>query len=287
MKNKIGTYLRQHREENHLTLEQVAEHTGIREPYLAALEDGDFHKIPGDVFIRGFLRNYGNYLGLDGNGLVEAYRTGSEPEKILKTAEHLVPEPELPKSSDTMILGPKPFSGTRGDQSADRAEKPAAEAGDHQPEPFDKVQALKQMEPVGFGGSRRADRKETAPQDPVKESMDATRVMKPVKPAPKTEPVPEKPDPVKEASQPAEKKLEPAAGEKPAAAPVEKAVPEKKSGEKTPEQPAKEEGKASDGDKGKGLKGAAAGAAAVAAADAGEKKKHETPREALKRWKRP
>lgn len=62
MKNKIGTYLRQHREENHLTLEQVAEHTGIREPYLAALEDGDFHKIPGDVFIRGFLRNYGNYL---------------------------------------------------------------------------------------------------------------------------------------------------------------------------------------------------------------------------------
>ena len=283
MKNKIGTYLRQHREENHLTLEQVAEHTGIREPYLAALEDGDFHKIPGDVFIRGFLRNYGNYLGLDGNGLVEAYRTGSEPEKILKTAEHLVPEPELPKSSDTMILGPKPFSGTRGDQSADRAEKPAAEAGDHQPEPFDKVQALKQMEPVGFGGSLRADRKETAPQDPVKESMDTTRVMKPVKPAPKTEPVPEKPDPVKEASQPAEKKLEPAAGEKPAAAPVEKAVPEKKSGEKTPEQPAKEEGKASDGDKGKGLKGAAAGAAAVAAADAGEKKKHETPREALKK----
>ena len=134
------------------------------------------------------------------------------------------------------------------------------------------------MEPVGFGGSRRADRKETAPQDPVKESMDATRVMKPVKPAPKTEPVPEKPDPVKEASQPAEKKLEPAAGEKPAAAPVEKAVPEKKSGEKTPEQPAKEEGKASAGEKGAVPKGAAAGAAAVAAADAGEKKKHETPR---------
>lgn len=81
MKNKIGTYLRQHREAKKLTLEQVAEHTGIREPYLADLENGDFHKIPGDVFIRGFLRNYGNYLGLDGNGLVEAYRTGSEPEK--------------------------------------------------------------------------------------------------------------------------------------------------------------------------------------------------------------
>ena len=54
MKNKIGTYLRQHREEKKLTLEQVAEHTGIREPYLEDLENGDFHKIPGDVFIRGF-----------------------------------------------------------------------------------------------------------------------------------------------------------------------------------------------------------------------------------------
>ncbi|WP_281698020.1 helix-turn-helix domain-containing protein [Acidaminococcus massiliensis] len=100
MKNKIGTYLRQHREEKHLTLQQAAEQTGIREPYLAALEEGDFHKIPGDVFIRGFLRNYGNYLGLDGNGLVEAYRTGSEPEKILKAGEELAPVPPAP-SGDT------------------------------------------------------------------------------------------------------------------------------------------------------------------------------------------
>lgn len=104
MKNKIGTYLRQHREEKKLTLEQVAEHTGIREPYLEDLENGDFHKIPGDVFIRGFLRNYGNYLGLDGNGLVEAYRTGSEPGKILKEVDQAAPAPKPPVSTDTVIL---------------------------------------------------------------------------------------------------------------------------------------------------------------------------------------
>ena len=50
MKNKIGSYLRQHRETRKLTLQQAAEETGIREPYLAALEEGDFHKIPGDVY---------------------------------------------------------------------------------------------------------------------------------------------------------------------------------------------------------------------------------------------
>lgn len=85
MENKIGAYLRTHREKKKLSLEDVAKQTGIKEHYLADLESGDFSKIPGDVFIRGFLRNYGNYLGLDGNGLVEAYRTGSEPGKMLET----------------------------------------------------------------------------------------------------------------------------------------------------------------------------------------------------------
>ncbi len=85
MENKIGAYLRTHREKKKLSLEEVAKQTGIKEHYLADLESGDFSKIPGDVFIRGFLRNYGNYLGLDGNGLVEAYRTGSEPGKMLET----------------------------------------------------------------------------------------------------------------------------------------------------------------------------------------------------------
>ena len=55
---------------------RILSSTGIWEPYLSALEEGEFNKIPGDVFIRGFLRNYGNYLGLDGNpdceGLAEA-----------------------------------------------------------------------------------------------------------------------------------------------------------------------------------------------------------------------
>ena len=182
MKNKIGTYLQQHREAKHLTLEQVAEHTGIREPYLAALEEGDFHKIPGDVFIRGFLRNYGNYLGLDGNGLVEAYRTGSEPEKILKSPEPLVPPPELPKRSDTIILRPETFAGKKQAKTEPPVPQPASPKTESSqaPEPFDKVQALKDMEPVGYGNSRQTAQEAQAPQKRKKEAMEATQVMKPV-----------------------------------------------------------------------------------------------------------
>lgn len=191
MKNKIGTYLRQHREEKKLTLEQVAEHTGIREPYLEDLENGDFHKIPGDVFIRGFLRNYGNYLGLDGNGLVEAYRTGSEPEKILKDAGHIAPASEAPKSTDTIILrqaldSMEPRNSSKPEtKSADAVESVDSEPAKLETEPFDKVAALKEMEPVGYGYKPHKEKSQPAApvEAPEKQAMEETRIMKPVKPS--------------------------------------------------------------------------------------------------------
>ena len=93
----IGEYLKQRRCEKNITLEEVASQTGIREQYLTALESGDFEKIPGDVFIKGFIRNYGNFLEENGNDLVEAYTKGlATPEALhdpLKAAPSDVKEP--------------------------------------------------------------------------------------------------------------------------------------------------------------------------------------------------
>lgn len=72
--NKIGEYLRKLRTEKHLTIDEVSAATGIRSQYLDALEKCEYNKIPGDVFIKGFIRNYGNSLGADGNALVEEYK---------------------------------------------------------------------------------------------------------------------------------------------------------------------------------------------------------------------
>jgi len=96
----IGEYLKQRRCEKNITLEEVASQTGIREQYLTALESGDFEKIPGDVFIKGFIRNYGNFLEENGNDLVEAYTKGlATPEALhepLKVAPSDVKEqPEV------------------------------------------------------------------------------------------------------------------------------------------------------------------------------------------------
>lgn len=72
--NRIGEYLKKLRTEKHLTIDEVSAATGIRSQYLDALEKCEYNKIPGDVFIKGFIRNYGNSLGADGNALVEEYK---------------------------------------------------------------------------------------------------------------------------------------------------------------------------------------------------------------------
>jgi hypothetical protein len=39
--------------------------TKIRSRYLAAMERGEWRELPGNVYAKGFLRNYALYLGLD------------------------------------------------------------------------------------------------------------------------------------------------------------------------------------------------------------------------------
>lgn len=70
----IGKLLREQREDRNLTLDNAADATKIRKIYLKAMEEDDFKALPGDVFAKGMLRTYGNYLGLDGKKLVEEYK---------------------------------------------------------------------------------------------------------------------------------------------------------------------------------------------------------------------
>lgn len=72
--HKLGEVLRAAREAKGVELVRVERETKIRERYLAALESGDYRELPGAVYTRGFLRNYGKYLGLDPEYLLDLYR---------------------------------------------------------------------------------------------------------------------------------------------------------------------------------------------------------------------
>ncbi|MFO7683853.1 MAG: helix-turn-helix domain-containing protein [Chloroflexota bacterium] len=71
--DEIGHILREARETKGLTLEETQEETRINSKYLAAMENGEYEKLPTPVHVRGFLRNYARFLGLDPQPLLERY----------------------------------------------------------------------------------------------------------------------------------------------------------------------------------------------------------------------
>ncbi|WP_447986553.1 helix-turn-helix domain-containing protein [Nitrospira sp. Nam74] len=61
----IGEFFKQVRDTKGLTLEDVALKTRIHPEFLIALEEGNFTKLPDQVFAKGFVRSYARSLGLD------------------------------------------------------------------------------------------------------------------------------------------------------------------------------------------------------------------------------
>jgi cytoskeletal protein RodZ len=91
--HKLGEVLRTAREAKGVDLPRVERDTKIRARYLTALETGDYAELPGSVYTKGFLRNYGAYLGLDTEYLVDLYRL----ESAVPTNERpTVPTPPRP-----------------------------------------------------------------------------------------------------------------------------------------------------------------------------------------------
>ena len=115
--NLIGKTLREAREAKGLTLAQVSDTTRISKAYLQAVEEDAYQKIPGEVFVKGVLRGYGNFLGLDGAKLVEQYKIlaqGMRPEEAasfkireatnVKITPTFKPNEDTPQSSKNSLL---------------------------------------------------------------------------------------------------------------------------------------------------------------------------------------
>ena len=70
---ELGDQLRHARENKSLSLEEIEKATGIRKRFLQAMEEGRFDVLPGPIQLRGFLRNYANYVGLNGDQMLALY----------------------------------------------------------------------------------------------------------------------------------------------------------------------------------------------------------------------
>lgn len=72
---EIGNSLREARLRQGYELPRVEADTKIRAKYLRALEEERFEVLPGETYVKGFLRTYSEYLGLDGQLYVDEFNS--------------------------------------------------------------------------------------------------------------------------------------------------------------------------------------------------------------------
>ncbi|MFB9770172.1 helix-turn-helix domain-containing protein [Lactiplantibacillus modestisalitolerans] len=70
----IGARLKAARTAKGLTIDDLQQITKIQKRYLIAIEDEQFDKLPGDFYVRAFVKQYADTVDLDGNELLETYR---------------------------------------------------------------------------------------------------------------------------------------------------------------------------------------------------------------------
>ncbi|MCD5578569.1 helix-turn-helix domain-containing protein [Lactobacillus delbrueckii subsp. lactis] len=70
----IGEQLRKAREAKGLSIFDIEKATKIQSRYLEAIENNDFDKLPGDFYVRAFIRQYAQIVGLDGKELLSQYQ---------------------------------------------------------------------------------------------------------------------------------------------------------------------------------------------------------------------
>ena len=71
--NGIGLKLKEKREENGVSIEEVAEDLKMRPSQIISLEEGKKEDFKDVVFLKYFIRDYAKYLGLNGEELVDEF----------------------------------------------------------------------------------------------------------------------------------------------------------------------------------------------------------------------
>jgi cytoskeleton protein RodZ len=104
--DSLGSYLHQERERQQVPLQEVAAATKIQLKFLEALERDAYDQLPAEPFVVGFLRAYAQYLALDLEMVLTAYRslhrTPEPPDVAPRPAA--VPTPSLQRGQ-VMRLG--------------------------------------------------------------------------------------------------------------------------------------------------------------------------------------
>ncbi|MFH2009158.1 MAG: helix-turn-helix domain-containing protein [bacterium] len=102
----LGLRLRKERELRGISLEEVSSVTRVRLVYLRHLEEDGFESLPADVYVRGYIRSYARFLGIDAERCIEQYSLQSPAKHVGPVAAFdgdlgTITTPALPSLSDS------------------------------------------------------------------------------------------------------------------------------------------------------------------------------------------
>ena len=85
----LGERLKRGREEKNISLDEVVQGTKINKGILTAIENDQSEFLPPMVFVRGFIRNYARYVGLDERELLDLYNESCAGKQAQTTPEEV------------------------------------------------------------------------------------------------------------------------------------------------------------------------------------------------------
>ena len=97
----VGYTLRQERERQNLSISDIEQGTSIRALYIEAIENGEYDKLPGAIYTKGFIKNYAKFLEMDVDAVAKEFANDmaelsaeAEVEAAKAAAEEVAPAPE-------------------------------------------------------------------------------------------------------------------------------------------------------------------------------------------------
>ena len=103
----LGERMKKIRDERRLSLGDVSRSTKIQIKYLQYLEEGAYLKLPADVYVKGFLRSYAVFIGLNELALIKQFEREKGIHKNIKKVSNEDNDTQKPVNFSSLVITPK------------------------------------------------------------------------------------------------------------------------------------------------------------------------------------
>ena len=101
----IGAILKEHRENQNVTINQVANQLHLDSRVIYAIESDDHDALPDPIYVRGYIRGYCKLLNLDAEEMLQLYK-----ENVQRNDPEIIPEIKYPTQSSSSDKPVKAFT---------------------------------------------------------------------------------------------------------------------------------------------------------------------------------